>query len=29
MSIPLPVMQTLSALVIDGVLQSHPNLASA
>ncbi len=26
MSIPLPVMQTLNALVIDGVLQSHPNL---
>ncbi len=26
MSIPLPVMQTLNALVIDGVLQSHPDL---
>jgi len=26
MSIPLPVMQTLNALVIDGVLQSHPAL---
>ncbi|MGH8978288.1 MAG: amidohydrolase family protein [Acidimicrobiia bacterium] len=26
MSIPLPVMQTLNALVIDGVLQSHPGL---
>jgi uncharacterized protein len=26
MSIPLPVMQTLNALVIDGVLQDHPNL---
>jgi predicted TIM-barrel fold metal-dependent hydrolase len=26
MSIPLPVMQTLNALVIDGVLQRHPNL---
>ena len=26
MSIPLPVMQTLTALVIDGVLQSHPGL---
>jgi predicted TIM-barrel fold metal-dependent hydrolase len=26
MSIPLPVMQTLNALVIDGVLQSHPEL---
>ena len=26
MSIPLPVMQTLNALVIDGVLQRHPGL---
>jgi predicted TIM-barrel fold metal-dependent hydrolase len=26
MSIPLPVMQTLNALVIDGILQSHPDL---
>jgi uncharacterized protein len=26
MSIPLPVMQTLNALVIDGILQSHPGL---
>ena len=26
MSIPLPVMQTLNALVIDGVLQRHPDL---
>jgi predicted TIM-barrel fold metal-dependent hydrolase len=26
MSIPLPVMQTLNALVIDGVLQDHPDL---
>jgi uncharacterized protein len=26
MSIPLPVMQTLNALVIDGVLQEHPGL---
>ena len=26
MSIPLPVMQTLNALVIDGVLQRHPAL---
>jgi predicted TIM-barrel fold metal-dependent hydrolase len=26
MSIPLPVMQTLNALVIDGVLQRHPTL---
>jgi predicted TIM-barrel fold metal-dependent hydrolase len=26
MSIPLPVMQTLNALVIDGVLQSYPGL---
>ncbi|MGQ0825494.1 MAG: amidohydrolase family protein [Actinomycetota bacterium] len=26
MSIPLPVMQTLNALVIDGVLQDHPGL---
>jgi predicted TIM-barrel fold metal-dependent hydrolase len=26
MSIPLPVMQTLNALVIDGILQRHPNL---
>jgi uncharacterized protein len=26
MSIPYPVMQTLSALIIDGVLMRHPNL---
>jgi predicted TIM-barrel fold metal-dependent hydrolase len=26
LSIPLPVMQTLNALVIDGVLQRHPDL---
>jgi uncharacterized protein len=26
MSIPYPVMQTLSALIIDGVLQRHPDL---
>jgi uncharacterized protein len=26
MSIPLPVMQTLNALIIDGVLQNHPGL---
>jgi predicted TIM-barrel fold metal-dependent hydrolase len=26
MSIPLPVMQTLNAIVIDGILQRHPNL---
>jgi len=26
MSIPLPVMQTLNALIIDGVLMRHPNL---
>jgi predicted TIM-barrel fold metal-dependent hydrolase len=26
LSIPLPVMQTLNALVIDGVLQHHPQL---
>ena len=26
MSIPLPVMQTLNALIIDGVLQDHPDL---
>jgi predicted TIM-barrel fold metal-dependent hydrolase len=26
MSIPLPVMQTLNALIIDGVLQRHPAL---
>ncbi|MDZ4827044.1 MAG: amidohydrolase family protein [Actinomycetota bacterium] len=26
MSIPLPVMQTLNALIIDGVLQAHPEL---
>jgi len=26
MSIPLPVMQTLNALIIDGVLQRHPDL---
>jgi predicted TIM-barrel fold metal-dependent hydrolase len=26
MSIPLPVMQTLNVLVIDGVLQAHPGL---
>jgi predicted TIM-barrel fold metal-dependent hydrolase len=26
LSIPLPVMQTLSALIVDGVLQRHPDL---
>jgi uncharacterized protein len=26
MSIPLPVMQTLNALIIDGVLRTHPDL---